>query len=118
MLALGCSESPGGPEYASLGVRVENAAGEATEPHCSILPVLPGGRIEQELRVEDVFVITLLGTRDEIEVTFSGIVDAAAAKRSFTHAELRLTASDAYPVSTPDGDEYVVMLNAPCAGNR
>jgi hypothetical protein len=117
-LAFGCSESAGGPEYASLAVRVENAAGEVTEPYCSVLPVMPGGRIEQELRVEEAFVITLSGNRDAIDVTFSGVVDADSARRSFSHSELRRTTSDAYTVTTPSGQEYLVMLSAPCAGNQ
>ena len=115
VLALGCSSSAGGPEYAALGLQASDMLGRTTDRACFELPVMPGGRLAQDVRMGDAFVAHLAGTRDGIEVTLSDVVNAEDARRNFTHDELVAGTSETLTVEATNGDSYTLMLMSPCS---
>jgi hypothetical protein len=115
LLALACTSSAGGPEYAGLSLQASDMLGRATDRACIELPVMPGGRVERDVRMGDAFVVHVAGTRDGIEVTLSGVANGEDARRSFTHDELVAGRSETLAVQASDGDSYDLLMSSPCA---
>jgi hypothetical protein len=60
-------------------------------------------------------VVHLEGTRDGVEVTLSGVVNAEDARRSFAHDELVAGTSQTLAIEATDGDSYRLILTSPCS---
>jgi hypothetical protein len=115
VVVVGCSSSAGGPDYAALSLQASDMLGRATDRACVELPVMPGGRVDRDVRMGDAFVVHVAGTRDGIEVTLSGVVNADDARRRFTHDELVAGSSETLPLEADDGNAYELLLSSPCA---
>lgn len=117
-LALGlgyaaCSESAGGPDYVQVGVGA-GRAGAVVDLECTWMPVMPGGIVEREFELNGGIGAWLHGTRDGAEVKFSGIENASAAGRSFSHETLENGFAERIDVVTAAGDDFVILVNSGC----
>jgi hypothetical protein len=109
-----CSLEPGGPQYAEIGLRTVNSTGAEVRRDCVPLPVLPGGRLEEDFDLApglDAHVTTL---DDSAEVTLTGTDDPAAAHVTVPKASLLTGYSKILAVTTTSGTAYSVVLLSPC----
>lgn len=111
---LGCSPSPGGPEYTELGLRAEDASNVVLGSACTPLPVLPGGTVVRDVALAPDLSAHVLAVRDSVEVTLRGVEDQTAAQRSFSQETLYDTLAETVPVTTDTGAHYTVVFNSPC----
>ena len=111
---VGCSLSPGGPEYSELGLRAEDGSGVVLGSACTPLPVLPGGTVVRDVTLAPGLSAHVLAVRDSAEVTLHGIEEQAAAHRAFSQATLYGTFAETLAVTTETGVHYTVWFSAPC----
>lgn len=115
LLALAaCSFTPGGPEYAELGLRTLDASGQETHRECLPLPVLPGGLVEEDLALSPGLGAHVRNEPDSAEVTLNGTNDPAAAHVTMSKSTLLDGYSKTLDVTTTEGVEYSVVLLSPC----
>ena len=117
LLTLGlaaCSFTPGGPEYAELGIRTLDASGQEARRDCLPLPVLPGGVVEEDLALSPGLDAHVKNEPDFAEVALSGTNDPASAHVTVPKAALLDGYSKTLSVTTTGGAEYSVVLLSPC----
>lgn len=121
-LALAClalttacgGQSPGGPEVAELETKVEDLAGHATNAHCTVFPVLLGGRVRDEIDVDGEFSMLIEGDRDLATVSFLGVADAEDLDFTIEVDALRSGYSETLPIQTSKSRRFSVELRAGC----
>jgi hypothetical protein len=118
LVALGlasCDTSAGGPEYIELAVIVTPDGDVESPQTCLPVPMMPGGRTATDARFEPGFSVHLEAERDRVDVTFQGIFEPEAARRTLSRAVLEdgFAESD-IRVETLDGGRATVLLVAPC----
>lgn len=111
---VACASSAGGPEYASLSLRGSDMLGRTTDRACVELPVMPGGRLEQVVHMGEAFAVHVVGTREGVELAFSGVENPEDVALSFTHDELVAGVSETVALEATDGDAYEVFVTSPC----
>jgi hypothetical protein len=116
LLFCGCASSAGGPDYAQVEVRASRP-GATTEPEhfCVTLPVLPGAHTEQAYDFEGGFRATARADRDQVEVSFGGIIDPASAASRVTAERLNEGYSRSFSVRTSAGADYSIVVASGCA---
>ena len=117
LVALGlaaCAFTPGGPEYAELGIRTLDASGQEAHRDCLPLPVLPGGVVEEDLALSPGLGAHVRNEQDSAEVALSGTNDPAAARVTVPKETLLRGYSKTLSVTTTDGAQYSVVLLSPC----
>lgn len=113
-IALGCSASPGGPEYTELGLRAEDAAATVLGSACTPLPVLPGGTVEEDPTLAPGLSAHVVAVEDSVEVTLSGTTEPSAGHLTVSQQALYHGYSRALAVTTLDGRSLTVYLVSPC----
>jgi len=109
-----CSLSPGGPEYTELGLRAQDGSNVVLGSACTPLPVLPGGTVVRDVALAPGLSAHVVAVRDSVDVTLRGVLDQAAAQRSFSQERLYDTLSESLLVTTDTGAHYTVWFSAPC----
>jgi hypothetical protein len=115
-LAIGyaaCSETAGGPDYVQVGVAA-GRSGAIVNPECTWMPVMPGGIVERELELNGGVGAWLHGTRDGVELKFSGIENPNEAARRFSHETLENGFAERIDVVTAAGDDFIVLVSSGC----
>jgi len=115
-LALGaCALSPGGPEYAEIGLRTLDSSGQELSRECLPLPVLPGGVVEKDVALAPGLDAHVLAMRDSAEVTLRGTDDPVSGHVVVTQPTLLRGYTNTLAVTTLEGGTYSVVLFAPCS---
>lgn len=114
-LALaGCSLEPGGPQYADIALRTVDDRGAELEHDCVPLPVLPGGRMEEDFELAPGLAAHVTTVDDSAEVALMGTNDPATAHVTVPKSSLLGGYSKILAVTTTSGAEYSVVLSSPC----
>lgn len=114
LAVVACSTTPGGPEYAELGLRTVDTIGAEQSRHCVPLPVLPGAVFSEELELGPGLSATVRTEPDFADVALSGTNDPASSHVTIPKATLRNGYSKTVPVTTTSGIAYTVVLLSPC----
>ena len=117
LVALGlaaCAFTPGGPEYAELGIRTLDASGQEAHRDCLPLPVLPGGVVEEDLALSPGLGAHVRNEQDSAEVALSGTNDPASSHVTIPKETLRNGYSKRVDVTSTSGTGYTVVLLSPC----
>jgi hypothetical protein len=117
LLTLGldaCSFTPGGPEYAELGIRTLDPSGREAQRDCLPLPVLPGGVVEEDLALSPGLGAHVKNDQDSADVALSGTNDPASAHVTVPKEALLRGYSKTLAVTTTEGAMYSVVLLSPC----
>lgn len=115
VLGAGCGgESAGGPAVAELQTSVEDLAGHTTNAHCTVLPVLLGGRVRAEFDVDGEFSMLLEGNNDLVVLSFEGVRDAAELELAIDAETLRSAYSESLEVTTSRDRRFIVHLASRC----
>ncbi len=112
--AAACGGAAGGPQLAELEVFVVDAAGNRTESHCTVVPVLRGGRALDDIHVKGEFSMHVDASPDIVELTFSEVDDAEDLRREIDVDELKMGYSEELDVTTDANRRFLVFLNSRC----
>lgn len=108
------SDTAGGPELTALETRVEDLAGHGTNTHCTVLPVLLGGRVLEEIDVDGEFRIRVEAARDLVVVSFRELTEPAGLTLAIETEELRTSYAETIAVETQNGRHFSVQLSGGC----
>lgn len=111
----GCGQSAGGPGLAELQVTVSDQGGRTTNAHCTVLPVLLGGRVRAEIDVAGEFSMLLEGNHDLVLVSFEGVRDEAQLELAIDAATLREAYEQEVAVTTHRDRHFIVTLSSRCS---
>lgn len=115
VFAMACGgEAAGGPDIAEMETKVEDLAGHATNAHCTLFPVLLGGRVRDEIDVEGEFSMLIEGDRDLATVSFQGVHDADGLELAIEVDALRSNFSETLPIETTKSRRFNVELRGGC----
>lgn len=114
LVVAGCSLEPGGPQYAELGLRTLDNGGLEMHRDCVPLPVLPGGRVEEDLDLAPGLGALVTTMDDSAEVALVGTTDPVTGHVTVPKASLVTGYSKILPVTTTSGVTYSVVLSSPC----
>lgn len=115
LLAAGCGDdSAGGPAPAELQTSVEDLAGHRTNAHCTVLPVLLGGRVRAEIDVDGEFSMLIDGNKDLVLLSFEGVRDRADRELAIDAQMLRSGYSKRLEVTTANDRRFFVELASGC----
>lgn len=115
VLGAGCGgESAGGPALAKLQTSVSDGTGHTTNTHCTVLPVLLGGRVRAEIDVAGEFSMLLEGNHDLVLLTFDGVRDAAELEFAIDAETLRSAYTERLEVTTLRDRKFDVHLASGC----
>ena len=102
------------PELTALETRVEDLAGHGTNTHCTVLPVLLGGRVLEEIDVDGEFRIRVEAARDLVVVSFRELTEPAGLTLAIETEELRTSYAETIAVETQNGRHFSVQLSGGC----
>jgi hypothetical protein len=112
-LAAGCGASPGGPQYAELGISASTGNVVLTS-ECLPLPVLPGGTIQKDIGLAPALSAHVFLVRDYAEVSLEGTNDPYSSHVKLPLQTLLAGYVQDLAVTAVDGKSYVVTLASPC----
>jgi hypothetical protein len=116
VLLCACSSTAGGPDYAQVEVRATGASAGEMERFCVTLPVLPGAHTDRAYDFEGGFRAIARADRDQVELSFEGIVEPASVASRITAERLNEGYSRSFSVRTLAGAEFSIGVAGPCAG--
>ncbi len=93
---------------------VVDRAGHPSSAHCTVMPVLLGGRARDELDVAGEFGIVVDATPDLVTVSFVGVKDAANTDLSIEVPELTSAFRERIAIETIRSRHFVVELSGGC----
>jgi len=108
------AEGSGGPEVQQLETTVFDLAGHPSDSRCTVVPVLLGGRVRDEIDVAGEFSMVVDATRDMVSVSFNGVNDPSAAALTIEAAELVPAFQERVEIETLSARHFVVELTAGC----
>lgn len=109
-----CYMNDVGPPNASIELSATYQSGQPSNGVCTVLPVLLGSRVENEVSFEGGFRAKVYGSSKGAEITFSGVRDAAELDRFINVKSLRLGYTTALGVVTTDGRPFTVFITGGC----
>jgi len=114
-VVTGCSTSPGGPQYAELGIRTLDSSDQVLSVECLPLPVLPGGVVEKDVTLGPGLSAHVVALRDSAEVTLQGTNDPFTGHVTVSQPTLLSGYDNVLDVTTLDGETLTVVLFSPCS---
>ena len=112
---VGCgAESSGGPELSELETVAVDLAGHRTDARCTIVPVLLGGRVRDEIDVADEFSIIVDATRDRVSVLFDGVNESEQTGLEIDAAQLQTAFNERIEIETTKARHFVVEFSSRC----
>jgi hypothetical protein len=109
-----CGGAAGGPQLAELESFVVDAAGNRTEPHCTVVPVLRGGRAVDDIHVKGEFSMRVDASPDLVVLTFGEVADPEDLRREIEADELKTGYAEELDVTTVANRRFIVFLNSRC----
>jgi len=106
--------TPGGPEYAELGISTLDARGGEQRRDCVPLPVLSGGVVDEDLTLAPGLTAHVFAVQDFAEVALGGANDPASSHVTIPKATLRNGYSNPIAATATSGESYTVVLLSPC----
>jgi hypothetical protein len=113
-LSAACSDAAGGPRLAELEMFVVDGAGHRTESHCTVVPVLPGGKALDDVDVAGEFSMHVDATPQVVLLTFSDVEEPGELRRELDVDELRAGYTEQLDVTTEAQRRFLVFLNSRC----
>lgn len=99
---------------AELQISVADPGGDTTNAHCTVLPVLLGGRVRAEIDVAGEFSMLLEGNNDLVLLSFAGVHDATELELAIDAETLHSVYTESLEVTTTRERRFIVHLSSRC----
>ena len=114
-LGHACTNDPAGLSYTSVTLSATNAQGESTPGECTTLPILLGSHAMNTIDFDGQFEARVFASAREVEISFTGIQDPGAAKRTLSAEQLDAGYAETVTLVANDGQQFDVLIGSGCA---